>query len=379
MPQAPPSMRRKNGDEFIVTVNGEELAFDRICLCTGKSNEPIVPDVPVRGATTFHTLDFRAHQVEAMRGRHVIIFGFGQASAGDVCELAAQCAKSVTIVCEQPIFLLPRSNLTIPVAACLATPEMREKLLRQKLFRFPRHTEGEEFISGRHYISICWMLHELLDAGKVALQLGSLQSVCDGVATLCDGNQLPADVVVWGTGYRSTILDVLDAPLLAQVLHSVPLYETIWTPNVPGLAVMGQGYSFFWLLQLQAQWISAVWAGRVRLPPPAAMNKWIAAIAHRRDVVQGKKRRKKAYLLPGHPLDFGLRISKHIGGWPGRLWISWHRQRVFEPRDLFASRPLRRWSSPSFLIGVATMSLLAFVVIKRRPFPLLVGLRAQPR
>merc|ERR1712232_196691 len=103
---------------------------------------------------------------------------------------------------------------------------------------------------------------------------------------MADRSKTGADIVVWCTGYKSKALGILDDSLLAKVAPSFPLYETMWIPKVPGLAVMAQGWAFWWFIELQAQWIAKVWSGAVHLPTPQNMQACIDAMVTRRDSVQ---------------------------------------------------------------------------------------------
>lgn len=328
---------------FEIQVCNEYLHFDRVCLCTGKVHEDNVPSSMLVDSETlaFHSSVLDQHQY-SFSGKHVVIIGFGAASAADVCELAAPIAASVTVVSQQPIFLAPRmdeaSGQTVMAKIrCFSTlvPDVLiQAQMRKTLYRFPTHS-NEEFTLGLHYATPCWNLHKLMAEGKVVVRLTSLKECRHGQALFLDGSTLAADVLVWCTGYRSKVFSVLERSLLAKVEPSMPLYETVWAPHVPGLAVMGQGFAFWWLLELQAQWIARVWSDRARLPPARDMQTWIEGVTARRNAVQSRLPRERPYMFPESVVAAGVRLAKHIGSWPGVLSVMWRGRETFEPRFLY--------------------------------------------
>lgn len=340
------SVRRTGSGEFEVCVNGAWLGpFARCCVATGKAGAVNVPPIPVSAETTaFHSSDLGQHE-EALAGARVVVVGFGP-SGVDACELAVQRgAASVTLLSESPIFLLPRMKGGAPAAASLklfqllAPGSVMQKALRKQVFKFPT-THPAEYTFGVHSPVPVWDLHELIASGAVQFRLTSLLECRDGCAVLANGVQEPADVCIWCTGYRSTALDVLDAPLRAQVLADSPLFESVWAPGLPGLALLGQGWAFWWYLELQAQWVAKVWAGRAVLPPPAEMRAFMGAVRAQQAAVQAGAclPRPRPHLFAESPLASGVRVSKRAGGWPGLARLLCGGCATFEPRRLF-TRP----------------------------------------
>merc|ERR1719476_277847 len=227
----------------------------------------------------------------------------------------------------------------IPLRMLLASGEAVEAGTRKMLHKFPRH--AEDFKLGIHQITLCWNLHELLEEGTVCLRQTSLKEVkaevaqaephTAGTAVLEDGTSCPADVIVWCTGYRSTALDPLDSALRAKVEAALPLFEMTFVPDAPGLAVMGQNFSFFYMLEMQAQWIAKVWAGHASLPTPQEMRMWVASAAAQQPAVK----RPRKWMLPEFPGAAAIRIAKHMGAWPGEAWAQEHQNMLFEPRQLY--------------------------------------------
>ena len=102
----------------------------------------------------------------------------------------------------------------------------------------------------------------------------------DGRAvTFTDGSLETVDAIVCATGYDVDI-PYLHADVWAVLGPELALYQRTLHPDLPGLGVIGlflaQG-PYFPLLELQARWIVALWAGAVSPPDEARMRAAIAA------------------------------------------------------------------------------------------------------
>ena len=102
-----------------------------------------------------------------------------------------------------------------------------------------------------------------------------------GVAVLASGERVPADVVVYATGYELA-LPFLPADVAARVFDAdgyLRLYRNILPPDVPGLGFVGFNSAIASPLaaELAAHWLAAAWSGRMRLPPAGEMHAHVAA------------------------------------------------------------------------------------------------------
>ena len=101
----------------------------------------------------------------------------------------------------------------------------------------------------------------------------------DGRAvTFVDGSMETVDAVVCATGYDVDI-PYLHEDVWAVLGRDVALYQRTLHPDLPGFGVTGQFLTqgpFLPLLELQARWIVATWAGDVSPPDQARMRAAIA-------------------------------------------------------------------------------------------------------
>lgn len=93
-----------------------------------------------------------------------------------------------------------------------------------------------------------------------------------------DGTTETVDTIVCATGYDVDI-PYLNADVWAVLGADLALYQRTLHPDLPGFGVIGQFLAqgpYFPLLELQARWIVATWAGDVAPPDEAHMRRTIA-------------------------------------------------------------------------------------------------------
>mmetsp|Transcript_4050 Transcript_4050/g.12803 ORF Transcript_4050/g.12803 Transcript_4050/m.12803 type:complete len:589 (-) Transcript_4050:80-1846(-) len=352
----------ETADGYTVTVNGCDRHFDRVCLCNGKLQEPVVPDVETTGAEvepslgilltgtgcrpaekpgslSFHSSRLGGMGPNVFTGRHVIVVGFGQGSGADVCELAAaQGAASVTVVVEKPIFLVPRlldgrpSEENITLLAMLQ-PQLTPLLVQLPVMQmFPRTAQG--FVPGVHSPTRVWTLHEMIAQGRVNVRQARVTSYEDGIVSLSDGGRFLADVVVWCTGYKSRALDILEPELRARFERAAPLYEGMWAPGVPGMVAIGHDESVWYLIEMQTRWAARVWSGIAPpLPDPVAMWEWIGQRRAEQSMLRPHARREPPLLsVPGDAMAKLMRMAELADLWPSPSQVAMRLLSTFEPR-----------------------------------------------
>jgi cation diffusion facilitator CzcD-associated flavoprotein CzcO len=298
------------------SVDGE--LYNRLVVANGVFCAPAVPEFPglkdfsgrVCAATEFH-------DVEAARGKHVLVVGYGK-SACDVTVPVSKVAASTDVIARQLLWKVPR----------LIGGKVNFKMLLltrmgEALFRYLRLRGVERFLHGpgnglrrRMLNSVGTVsvrqfgLHalglvpsgQMEDIVKGAIGLateGFFEGVADGTITvrrnttisrlftragsptaeLQDGTVLPADLVVCATGFRQGV-PFLPAEVQRKLFDgrgNFRLYRQIRPVSVPGLYFNGYNSSFFSPLnaEMAAVWIAADLAGAIGLPPEDQMRQAI--------------------------------------------------------------------------------------------------------
>jgi len=133
--------------------------------------------------------------------------------------------------------------------------------------------------------------HDILLAG-ISLCQDYLAQIADGsivcrpqiaaidgrTVIFADGSHDDVDAMVCATGYAVDI-PYLHPDLWDLLSGDLALYHRTLHPDLPGFGVIGQFLAqgpYFPLLELQARWIVAIWAGDIAAPEEAAMRRVIA-------------------------------------------------------------------------------------------------------
>merc|ERR1712187_283662 len=118
----------------------------------------------------------------------------------------------------------------------------------------------------------------MLKAGQVQGLKGSIDHFVEDGVVLTDGTQIPADVVIYGTGFGKSyeIFDKATQQKLAVQRDGLYLYRNIIPAAVPNLAFVGSEVSTFNNILthgLQALWLQRMLIGEMSLPRPGAMER----------------------------------------------------------------------------------------------------------
>jgi len=305
---------------------GEENSesFDFLTLCNGIFSASAVPDFPgaagfkAAGGTIRHSSEFL--KLDDARGKHVVVIGYGKSSC-DVAVGLVDAAAAMIAVARDLIWKMPRKlggvlncnylfltrmgvglfpyiqlkgfekflhGLGRPVRnAMLGSVQsvVTRQLRLKKLGAVPR---GSFERIARSTVSLVTDgFFDLVAKGRILIKRDTAIErlpVKGGqrLAVLKSGEEIPADIVICGTGWRQEV------PFLAPDLQARTMddrgnfrhYRYILPTGIRNLAFNGYNSSFFSLLSAEkgALRIAAIWAGRcafratrrsVRLPTTA--------------------------------------------------------------------------------------------------------------
>ncbi|MDX5349162.1 MAG: NAD(P)/FAD-dependent oxidoreductase [Paracoccaceae bacterium] len=289
--------------------------FDFLTICNGIFSAPSVPAFAgseafrAAGGTICHSSEFL--NLDAARGKHVVVIGYGKSSC-DVAVGLVDAAASMTVVARELIWKMPKKLAGVLNYKYLFLTRMGEGLFpyitlkgmekflhgagrpvrnsmlgsvqgvitRQlglkKLGALPR---GSFERIARSTVSLVTDgFFDLVASGRIAIKRDTAidQLVVEGgrrFALLKSGERIPADIVICGTGWRQEV-PFLDAELQARIMDgrgNFRLYRCILPTGVQNLAFNGYNSSFFSPLsaEMGALWIAAYLAGALDLPSEA--------------------------------------------------------------------------------------------------------------
>jgi dimethylaniline monooxygenase (N-oxide forming) len=242
--------------------------------CPGLSTYPGSFD-----GTVSHSHEYRIP--DRFAGRRVLVVGAGP-SAGEIAVEVSTVAQRTLMSVRGGAHVIPRWLGRRPFDAGDVEPLNRlpwrllNMIYRRRVareigpapasWRLPAH----RFLEGIPIIS-----SDLLPAvrrGDVVVKPAIDRLISDRVR-FADGSEESVDDIIYATGYQIS-LPFLSSSLLAANAREFPLYRRIAPPELGGLFFAGfvdTPGGLLPLVETQGQWIAAVLAGPLRLPPPARM------------------------------------------------------------------------------------------------------------
>ena len=270
-------------------VDGEP--FDAVIAASGRFHRPLVPPGFDRFAgEVLHAFDYPGR--EPFAGRRVLVYGNGISALEIASDLAL--VTDVVSAFRKPRYVI--SKVVDGVSSdwqwytAFGALERRHvergelgRRIRDRVLRVAGDPasygapapDPDFFAAG---ISLCQDYLRQVRDGSIACHL-AVTGIEGRTARFADDAAEAVDAVVLGTGYA------LDVPYLDRHVHSVTgpalgLYRRTFHPDLPGFGAVGmfpaQG-PFFPLLELQARWLIALWAGDVAPPSTARMREALGA------------------------------------------------------------------------------------------------------
>jgi hypothetical protein len=216
-----------------------EEVFDYLLVCSGHHREPNIPDYPGRfSGEVLHSRAFK--RPEPFRDKRVLVVGGGN-SAGDIAVDVARVAQKTCISLRRGYYIVPKIVFGRPVDVLYG--RLRHKVplprvaLQPLLAAFLRVAVGpwEKYGLPRprpgplesHPTLNSNLLNALRDG--MVLPRPGIERFDDSLVQFSDGTSEPFDVVIWGTGFRTSFgfldLSVVDwdlssrPPLYLKMMH----------------------------------------------------------------------------------------------------------------------------------------------------------------
>lgn len=180
------------GDRLQVLTDREAFSVRGLINATGTWNTPFIPEVPGRErfqGRQLHTQEYRT--AEEFRGQHVLIVG-GGISALQLLDEVSRVTRSSWVTRREPIF----RHEPFDDAAGRAAVKRVEDRVRAGL-------EPESVVS---VTGLLWTpaVQAMQDRG-VLRRLPMFSEITETGVRWADGHELQVDVILWCTGFRSTL------------------------------------------------------------------------------------------------------------------------------------------------------------------------------
>lgn len=287
--------------------DGFEGEFDFVVICNGVFHSPNIP--AIRDADRFEGRVLYSSQVTESsynKGDKIVVVGGGK-SAFDCTTYAARQGFNPTLLYRRPQWMAPRylPGGKIP-GDWLVTSRFMALMLgyhRMGIGGRLMHSIGRPLIwlwwrliglgwkkdlgipsnlvpteklpSGVEKLGVGSDFYEVVNEGKAQAIRGTAKQFTSNGIILDDGTELPADVVVFATGWQQS-LSVLSKELQHEITGQgyIRLYRRILPPSVQNIGFIGQASSIACQLtaEIGAHWLSEHLLGSLELPSVDEMN-----------------------------------------------------------------------------------------------------------
>ena len=261
--------------------------YDAVLVANGHHWDPRWPHPAYPGVfdgEQIHAHDYRSSA--QLAGRDVVVVGSGN-SALDISVEAGKVARSANLSQRRGQWVLRKFALGRPadqvVAAGLAavvghrdcdcgSARCCPATSRSSVCPQPHHKPGQSHPVQSEGI------RDALREGRVAPR-PAIERLDGDHVVFADGSRVPADLIVWATGYQVSF-PFLDPELVAAKDNDLPLWKRTVHPDLPGLYFIGLLQpvgAVMPLAQAQGEWVAELLRGRYAPPPEAEIRRQMRA------------------------------------------------------------------------------------------------------
>ncbi|NXL23697.1 FMO4 monooxygenase, partial [Setophaga kirtlandii] len=270
----------------------ESHVFDAVMVCTGHYQEPYLPLASFPGIESrfkgqyLHSWEYR--DVQAFRGKRVLVLGIGN-TGGDLSVELSRVAAKVFLSTRSHTWVVSRvSDHGFPLDMVSTTRfnSLLDWLLPSALTRRIKFRKFNSWFNHTNYglassksskfkLIVNEELPFCLLSGTVVLK-PNVKEFTESSAVFEDGTtEGNIDVVLFATGYNFSF-PFLEESVGGSIHDNRSLYNCIFPPQLeqPTLAIIGLIQltgSIMVGSEMQARWVTGVFAGWNKLPPPSRM------------------------------------------------------------------------------------------------------------
>ena len=275
--------RLADGTWAVTTDAAGPRRYDALVVANGHHWDPRWPEPAFPGqerfaGTLMHSHHYTGEDPDLFRDRHVVVLGMGN-SAMDIAVESSFSAAATYLAARRGAWIVPKYVLgrpldQVPVSA--RVPVMVRRRTQQAILRAtvgdlrrfglpqPDHRFGEA------HPTVSDSVLSRLAHGAITPK-PNLESLSEHGVRFVDGSEVPADVVIFCTGYKVSF-PFFEPGLIGAPGNDLPLFRRVFHPRMANVFFVGLLQPFgavMPLAELQSEWICDYLAGRYALPPAA--------------------------------------------------------------------------------------------------------------
>ncbi len=307
----------KTKDSHGIEIKEESHEFDFVVVCNGTFSSPNLPCLPGKdeftksGGLVLHSTEF--NNTSMIKGKRIVVVGVGK-SACDIATLGAKNSQECTLLFRKSMWKVPRFLLgLINLKYILLTrfseawfPYYQMGRLEAILHSFGKPLVWffwrtvEILLRLQFGLDSCGMIPEhqidkldcgisvappgffnYIRSGKIKPIKTTIAKFFAGGVELENGEQILADVVIFGTGFRQELpfLSEKYRQMLINEEGNFQLYRHLIHPEIPQMGFVGYSDSFYNQLtsEIGALWLVEYVNDKFSLPSTAQMYQEIFA------------------------------------------------------------------------------------------------------
>jgi dimethylaniline monooxygenase (N-oxide forming) len=243
--------RHPGGGWTVHTDDGTSTDVDVLVVANGHHWDARWPEPAFPGAQDFPGEQVHAHHFQdntGWAGKRVVVVGMGN-SAMDLAVEASWVASGVWLSARTPQYVIPKYVFgrpldTLQKGRAARLPWRLRQVATHAILRLSTgRLENYGLRTPRHGVfqahpTISDSILSRIAHGEVT-PVGTIEHFEGSAVVFSDGTRVQdVDVVVYATGYRISF-PFLDPAVLSAPDNRIELYQRIWHPDVPDLAVIG--------------------------------------------------------------------------------------------------------------------------------------------
>lgn len=283
--------RRDDGIWRVTLASGEVRHYDALCVANGHHWNPRWPDPPFAG--TFDGRVMHSHHYRHPKdpvdciGKNVVIVGMGNSALDIACELGLSGhARQVYLSVRRGYYIVPKyiGSDTLdaddphpseepPLAYWLVPTWLKRRLRQRRIEAVIGRPEDyglpkPDYPYGATHPTISNEILIRIGSGDV-IPKPNIESLCGDRIRFVDGSSVPAEVLIYATGYKITF-PFLDPDFVAAPNNELPLFKRVVHPRYSNLFFIGLIQPLcatMPIAELQSRWIAELLTGAYALPP----------------------------------------------------------------------------------------------------------------